>query len=47
MEEAISKAAANAADISTPVTATFGNQNSGQQAGVINGGLHRAVLGGK
>ncbi|KAF2022658.1 purine and uridine phosphorylase [Setomelanomma holmii] len=28
-----------------PTNVTFGNQNSGQQAGVINGGVHGAVFG--
>jgi hypothetical protein len=46
-EEAVSKAAAKAPGSSTTVTATFGNQNSGQQAGVINRGVHRAVFGGR
>jgi membrane-bound lytic murein transglycosylase B len=46
-EEAVAKAAAKSPDSSTTVTATFGNQNSDQQAGVINGGVHGAVFGGK
>jgi hypothetical protein len=38
-EDAVAKAAAKNQGISTTVTSvTFGNQNSGQQAGVINGG---------
>jgi TolA-binding protein len=47
-EEALAKAAAKSQDSSTTVTnVTFGNQNSGQQAGVINGGVHGAVFGGR
>jgi membrane-bound lytic murein transglycosylase B len=47
-EDAVAKAAAKSQDSSTTVnTVTFGNQNSGQQAGVINGGVHGAVFGGK
>ncbi|OAG04888.1 uncharacterized protein CC84DRAFT_1093548 [Paraphaeosphaeria sporulosa] len=47
-EEAVAKAAAKSQDSSTTVsTVTFGNQNSGQQAGVINGGVHGAVFRGR
>lgn len=47
-EEAVAKAAAKSPDVSTTVTnVTFGNENSGQQAGVINGGVHGAVFGGR
>jgi hypothetical protein len=47
-EDAVAKAAAKSQDSSTTVnTVTFGNQNSGQQAGVINGGVHGAVFGGR
>jgi hypothetical protein len=47
-EEAVAKAAAKSQDSSTTVTtATFGNQNSGQQTGIINGGVHGAVFGGR
>jgi hypothetical protein len=47
-EHAVAKAAAKSQDSSTTVTTvTFGNQNSGQQAGVINGGVHGAVFGGR
>ncbi|KAH8723890.1 hypothetical protein GQ44DRAFT_827760 [Phaeosphaeriaceae sp. PMI808] len=47
-EEAVAKAAAKNQGSSTTVTSvTFGNQNSGQQAGVINGGVHGAIFGGK
>jgi uncharacterized protein involved in exopolysaccharide biosynthesis len=47
-EDAVAKAAAKSQDSSTTVTTvTFGNQNSGQQAGVINGGVHGAVFGGR
>ncbi|RMZ67022.1 Cytochrome P450 [Pyrenophora seminiperda CCB06] len=47
-EEAVAKAAAKSPDGSTTVTnVTFGNENSGQQAGVINGGVHGAVFGGR
>jgi hypothetical protein len=46
-EEAVAKAAAKGQDSSTTVTTVkFGDQNSGQQAGVINGGVHGAVFGG-
>jgi hypothetical protein len=45
-EEAVTKAAAKGQDSSTTVTTvTFDDQNSGQQAGVINGGVHGAVFG--
>jgi hypothetical protein len=45
-EDAVAKAAAKSQDSSTTVTTvTFGDQNSGQQAGVINGGVHGAVFG--
>ncbi|KAF1832259.1 hypothetical protein BDW02DRAFT_640929 [Decorospora gaudefroyi] len=45
-EDAVAKAAAKSQDSSTTVTTvTFGDQNSGLQAGVINGGVHRAVFG--
>jgi TolA-binding protein len=47
-EEALAKVAAKSQDSSTTVSnVTFGNQNSGQQAGVINGGVHGAVFGGR
>jgi len=47
-EESVSEAAAKSLGSSTTVTTvTFGNQNSGQQAGVINGGVHGAVFGGR
>jgi hypothetical protein len=47
-EDAVAKAAAKSQDSSTTVTTvTFGDQNSGQQAGVINGGVHGAVFGRK
>ena len=40
-EDAVAKAAAKNQGSSTTVTSvTFGNQNSGQQAGVINGGTN-------
>jgi hypothetical protein len=46
-EEAVAKAAAKRQDSATTVTTVkFGDQNSGQQAGVINGGVHGAVFGG-
>lgn len=45
-EDAVAKATAKSQDSSTTVTTvTFGEQNSGQQAGVINGGVHGAVFG--
>jgi hypothetical protein len=45
-EDAVAKAATESRDSSTAVTTvTFGDQNSGQQAGVINGGVHGAVFG--
>ncbi|KAF1830995.1 hypothetical protein BDW02DRAFT_591462 [Decorospora gaudefroyi] len=45
-EDAVAKAAAKSQDSSTTVaTVTFGDQNSGQQAGVINSGVHGAVFG--
>ncbi|KAF2820271.1 hypothetical protein CC86DRAFT_333637 [Ophiobolus disseminans] len=45
-EESVAKAAIKNQDSSTTVTnVTFGKQNSGQQAGVINGGVHGAVFG--
>lgn len=47
-EEAVAKAAAKSPDSSTTVSnVTFGNQNSGLQAGVINDGVHGAVFGGR
>jgi flavin-dependent dehydrogenase len=47
-EEAVAKAAAqNRVNSTTVGNVTFGNQNSGQQAGVINGGVHGAVFGGR
>lgn len=47
-EEAVATAAAKSQDSSTTVTnLTFGDQNSGQQAGVINGGVYGAVFGGR
>jgi hypothetical protein len=45
-EEVVAKAAAKSQDTSTTVTTvTFGNQNSGLQAGVINGWVHGAAFG--
>jgi membrane-bound lytic murein transglycosylase B len=47
-EDAVAKAAAKSQDSSTTVTTvTFGDQNPGQQAEVINGGVHGAVFGGR
>lgn len=42
-EEAVAKAAVNNPSSST--TVTFGNQNSGFQAGVVNGGVHGGSFG--
>ena len=44
-EDAVAKAAAKNQGSST--TVTFGNQNSGFQAGVINGGVNGLNFGGK
>jgi hypothetical protein len=47
-EDAVAIAAGKSQDISTTVnTVTFGDQNSGLAAGVINGGVHGAVFGGR
>ncbi|KAF1974571.1 hypothetical protein BU23DRAFT_504989 [Bimuria novae-zelandiae CBS 107.79] len=47
-EEAVAKAAAKGQASSTTVgSVTFGNQNSGLQTGVINGGVHGAIFGRK
>jgi hypothetical protein len=47
-EEAIIKAAVKSQSSSTTVSmVTFGDHNSGQQAGVIHGGVHGAVFGGR
>jgi hypothetical protein len=46
-EDAVARAAAKGLDSPTTITATFGNQNSGIQAGVINHGVHGAVFVGK
>lgn len=47
-EEAVAKAAAKDQASSTTVgNVTFGNQNSGLAAAVINGGVHGAVFGGR
>lgn len=43
-EEAVAKAAGNQ---SRATTVTFGNQNSGFQAGIINGGISGINFGGK
>ncbi|KAF2008321.1 hypothetical protein BU24DRAFT_429464 [Aaosphaeria arxii CBS 175.79] len=46
-EEAVAKAAAKGQVGSTTVgSVTFGNQNSGLQTGVINGGVHGTMFGG-
>jgi uncharacterized protein (DUF3084 family) len=46
-QEAVAKAAAKSPDSSTTVSnMTFGNQNSGQQNGVVYGGVH-ANFGGR
>lgn len=47
-ESAVARAATKGSDSSiTVTTVTFGSNNLGQQAGVINGGVHGAVFGGK
>jgi hypothetical protein len=46
-EDAIAKAAFKVESGTTVGTVTFGTNNSGQQAGVINGGVHGAVFGRK
>lgn len=45
-EEAVARAAAKSPDSSSTVwNVTFGKQNSGQQLGVVNGGVHGTVFG--
>ena len=47
-EEAVAIVAAKNQEGSiTVLNVTFGNHNSGQQAGVINGGVYGAVFGGR